>query len=136
MKYSLPFNFSNIMKSNIYFTIIFILITGLSSCYKSFEPITSVGFDCKFDKASSGLSILDVGKYEDLVHFKGEIIINEGEIKIELVNPKGVIQFSDIISYPDKIEINETYDAMKGYWKLRYESNSGNGLINIQISEH
>lgn len=118
-----------------------IIIIGLiamfmSSCYKEVKIINEVGFKCEYMEHSRGLTILDVGSYEDIVIFEGDIVVNSGEIEVELINPEGETVFQNTYQYPVTINIFESYEAKNGYWRLKYKSIDGKGLINLHISEH
>lgn len=104
------------------------------SCQKNI--ISEVGFSGEFMEYSKGLTILDVGTYENKVIFSGDISITEGEVIVELINPDGEIVYENQIEYPNTVHIFESYDAVDGYWRLKYKSIEGKGVIDLHISEH
>jgi hypothetical protein len=115
--------------TNIFFVIAIIFI--LSCCQR--EPIIRFGFDSTFGKSSLGLSIMNVTKNDSSIILTGTIIVSDGEVLMELQNPAGEIVFSNILESPNTLQVNETYQACEGNWKLKYRSIGGTGSIILHL---
>ena len=110
-----------------YMTFIFLLI----SCEK--EPYINFGFDSTIHENSNGLVIADISPNTEFIYLNGFISITKGEVEIHLLNPNGIAVFSKTIVAPNQMNINETFEATKGYWKLKYKSNKGLGEIDLHL---
>lgn len=119
----------NALKINILATIIMLLA---SSCQK--EPIIRFGFDCDFGKNSQGLTIMNVSSSAKSITLAGEVAVDEGEILVELENPTGEIVFTGHLVSPIALQVNESYPAVSGNWKLRYNSLEGEGSIDLHLN--
>lgn len=108
------------------------LLLLASSCQK--EPIIRFGFDCDFEKNSHGLTIMNVDSSAKSITLSGEVAVNEGEILVELENPTGEIVFNGHLVSPINIEINESYQAVSGNWKLKYNSLEGEGSLTLHLN--
>lgn len=113
--------------------ITFLLLTLLSlmSCEK--DPYLNFGFDCGFDKNSSGLVIADFSRSENTVYLTGIISVSEGQLEVNLSGPDGAPVYSRTLIAPIEVQINEIYDACPGYWKLKYKSRGGAGTIDLHL---
>ena len=103
----------------------------LLSCEK--DPYINFGFDCGFDKNSSGLVIADFSRSENTVYLTGIISVTEGELEVNLSGPNNVLVYSHTLTAPIEVQINEIYDAHPGYWKLKYKSRGGAGTIDLHL---
>lgn len=120
------------MKRTILHTIAFIFLF-VSSCQK--EPFIRFGFDTEFEKNSQGLVIMNVDKNSKSITLTGEIIVVEGEILVELIDPTGENAFIGHLVSPLNQQVNESFDAIPGNWKLKYKSIEGEGSINLHLNE-
>lgn len=109
-------------------------IVLLSSCEK--EPYIRFGFDSPIEKNSSGLVIADISHHVEDVCLNGSIRLREGEVEINLINPKGSTVYSKTLAGPGELKINETFEAKSGYWKLKYKSNNGVGEIDLHLFKY
>ena len=101
----------------VYITCIVLLI----ACKK--EPYINFGFDSPINKNSDGLVIADISGNVKHIYLNGLITLTEGEVKVYLVDPVGDSIYSEAILAPNELNINETFEAKPGYWKLKYISN-------------
>jgi hypothetical protein len=108
------------------------LLLLASSCQK--EPIIRFGFDCDYEKNSQGLTIMNVSSSTKSITLTGEVVVSDGEVLVELENPTDEIVFSGHLVSPINIEINESYQAVSGNWKLKYKSLEGIGSINLHLN--
>lgn len=116
---------------NIKFIIICVAFLTVSSCTK--VVVKDIGFSSPIGRKSTGLSILYINTNAKKVNLYGDIIVNEGKVKVELTNPKGKIEFSKIIESPFNFLVDTNYTAMDGFWKLDYLSNNAKGSIDIHL---
>jgi hypothetical protein len=110
----------------------FVILILASSCQK--EPIIRFGFDCDFEKNSQGLTIMNVSSSAKTITLTGEVVLAEGEVLVELVNPSGQIVFTNQLATPNSLYVNESYPAISGNWKLKYKSLEGKGSINLHLN--
>jgi hypothetical protein len=103
-----------------------------SSCQK--EPIIHFGFDTDFEKNSRGLTIMNVTNSTEAITLTGEVFVTEGEILIELVAPSGETVFSSLVIAPQILHVNESFKAISGNWKLKYNSIEGDGSIILHLN--
>jgi hypothetical protein len=103
----------------------------LLSCEK--DPYMNFGFDCGFDKNSSGLVIADLSQRDNTVYLTGFIRVSEGQLEVNLSDPDGEPVYSRTLIAPIEVHINEIYDARPGYWKLKYKSRGGAGTIDLHL---
>lgn len=103
-----------------------------SSCQK--EPIIRFGFDCDFGKNSQGLTIMNVSSSAKFITLTGEVSVAEGEVLVELVNPNDEIVFSGHLVSSIVFEVNESFPAVSGNWRLKYKSIEGVGSIKLHLS--
>jgi len=106
-------------------------IVLFSSCEK--EPFINFGFDSKVDKNSNGLVIAHISDNDERIHLTGLVSLLEGEVMITLTNPIDEAVYSNTITAPIELEINERFEPKKGYWKLKYKSNNGIGTIDLHL---
>jgi hypothetical protein len=103
-----------------------------TSCYKEFE--TRFGFDSEFNQDSHGITIMYVNNPYSLVKLEGEININKGEVRVDLINPVGISVYSARITSPEKLYITEAFGSIPGNWKLKYHSYEGTGIIRLHMN--
>jgi hypothetical protein len=108
------------------------VLTFASSCLK--EPIIRFGFDCDYGKNSQGLTIMNVGRSAKSITLTGEVVVAEGEILVELIDPTGETIFSSHLISPKSFNVNETFTAISGNWKLKYKSIEGNGSLKLHLN--
>ncbi len=113
------------------FFIYITFIVSLIACEK--EPRIYFGFDSPIDKNSKGLVIADISQNVEKIYLKGFIGLAQGEVEINLVNPNGFAVYSKTIIAPVEVEINETFNASNGYWRLKYKSHEGIGEIDLHL---
>jgi hypothetical protein len=118
------------MKQICFYIAFIILIT---SCEK--DPNINLGFDSSIDKYSNGLIIAHFSHHDKRIYLRGGISLFEGEVLVELINPDGVIAYSEKIIAPIELQINEAFNVKHGYWKLKYKSNKGVGEINLHFQK-
>lgn len=111
----------------IYMTVIVLMI----SCEKELD--INFGFNSAINRNSKGLVIADISDNVEKIYLNGYVRLKEGEVELKLLNPNGVAIFSKTLVAPIEFEINETFDATNGYWKLRYKSNEGIGKIDLHL---
>jgi hypothetical protein len=108
------------------------VLTFASSCQK--EPNIRFGFDCDFGKNSQGLTIMNVSSSTKSITLTGEVVVAEGEVLVELINPSGEIEFIGHLVSPITLEVNDSYPAVSGNWKLKYKSIDGEGSISLHLN--
>ena len=120
------------MKSTIIFSLTAFLVL-LVSCEK--EPTVNPGFDSTIDKNPNGLVITHLSRYDERIYLNGVISLVTGEVMVNLMNPEGVAVYSRTLIAPVEVQINETFDATPGYWKLKYSSRKGIGELKLHLSK-
>lgn len=93
------------------------LFVFLIACEKEFY--TSYGYDSPIYKNSKGLVFADVSQSFDRIYLTGFISLSEGEVEVKLLDPNGFAVYSDTLLGPIDMQINETFQASPGYWKLK-----------------
>lgn len=106
-----------------------LLFVQLSSCEK--HSFTRFGFDSPITEDSKGLVIMSVSESATQVLLNGQISLLEGVLELNLLNSDGVIVFSKTLEAPIEIDIDESFKALPGYWKLKYTSLGGRGDIDL-----
>lgn len=119
------------MKSNLV-TLIGISLILMSSCER--HPAIRFGFDSQFDKNSNGLSIMAVNRAASSVYLFGNVEIDEGEIEVELIDPDGIAAYTIKLHDQENLQVNKTFTASPGFWKLKYKSYDGTGFINLHLN--
>jgi hypothetical protein len=119
------------MKTNISI-IITLIMTAFTSCEN--EPYICFGFDSPVNKDSKGMVVVDVSQSYERIFLSGYIRLSEGEVEVILMNPTGVAVFSKTLVAPDELHVDRSFEATRGYWKLKYTSRSGEGYIDLHIS--
>lgn len=94
------------------------------------------GFDSPIDKNSNGLVIADVSHNVQNICLNGFISLAEGEVEVYLIDPNGVAVYSKTIIAKVDLNIDETFKAIAGYWKLKYLSREGVGEIDLHIQKY
>lgn len=115
--------------------IILVLAAALAfvaSCQK--EPIIRFGFDCDFGKNSQGLTIMNVSSSAKSITLTGDVSVSVGEILVELIDSSGEIVFSNQLTSPNTLHVNESFPVISGNWKLKYKSLEGVGAINLHLN--
>ncbi len=77
---------------------------------------------------------MNVGSSAKSITLTGEVVAAEGEILVELVNPFSEIVYTGHLVSPLALEINESYQAISGNWKLKYRSLEGEGSISLHLN--
>lgn len=117
-----------ISKNNI---LLVTLIVLLASCEK--EPLINLGFDTQIERNSRGVLIANVSRDVNSIYLTGYVSLLSGEVHLSLLNSGGFAVYSKTIIAPVELQISEMYQAMPGYWKLKYTSKEGVGDIDLQI---
>ena len=125
------------MKNTLY--LLLVLVTFFTtSCEKhwnyDFEEI-EYGFNSEIHKSSKELVIMKVNATTASIRLKGNIELYDGKVEITLVHPDGNTVFEESITESTEIEVNKTFPAHKGYWKLSYKSIDGMGFINLHMNQ-
>jgi len=121
------------MKRNM-LPVLILLIFACLTCQK--EPVIRFGFDADFGENSRGLSIMLVDRTSRVVSLKGEIVVMEGQVLVELISPQGEVVFNSLLPAPENLYVNESFPAVPGNWKLRYQSMEGTGLITLHMNAY
>lgn len=121
------------MKTNM-LPVLILLIFACVTCQK--EPVIRFGFDTDIGENSRGLSIMFVDRTSRIVSLKGEIVVMEGQIQVELISPRGEAVFTSLLRAPENLYVNESFPAVPGNWKLRYQSIEGAGLITLHLNAY
>lgn len=112
--------------------LLIMVLLATVSCQK--EPVIRFGFDTEFGKNSQGLTVMNVGKTSNVVSLEGEIVVMEGHVLVELIDPMGDTVFTSNLPAPLSQYVNNSFPAVKGNWKLKYTSMEGAGLINLHLN--
>ncbi len=113
-------------------TIILGSLTLLGSCEKI--EIRNFGFDTDFERNSTGLTMMDVASHINTLRLDGDISVDSGEVKVELIDPDGYLIYEAYFHAPGDYYVNETIKASRGIWKLRYSSIDGTGNLDLHLS--
>lgn len=103
----------------------------LISCEK--EPYFNVGFDSTINEKSNVIVVADISDNVKKIYLNGSISVDEGEVEINLHNPGGVETYERIVTARGDLNIDETFEAKPGEWKLRYLWKEGVGEIDLHI---
>ena len=109
-----------------------VILLFLSSCET--ETFNRYGFDCTFEKNSTGLTLMGVNRNASTITLNGEVFMDTGEMKVEFVDPDGYIVYTRNFFAPGNYFVTETFKASQGIWKLRYTSIDGTGSIDLHAS--
>ena len=112
-------------------TLIILTLSFLYACQK--EPLSGVGFSSEIAGESSGLTILHVYRNVKNVYLEGSLVISEGEVQVNLLNPEGIEVYSQKLECSERIVVSKTFKASPGYWKLKYKSNHAGGRIDLHL---
>lgn len=118
------------MKYTIFYSLLLIFI--VVSCHE--EPIVRFGFDTEIDKNSHGETVMNVENTTESIVLFGDIVLSEGEITVELTDPAGVSVFKCHLKSPVFYNVNELFQTVPGYWKLKYKSVEGVGSIILHMN--
>jgi len=66
-------------------------------------------------------------------HFDSDVFVAEGEVLIELIAPSGETVFSSLVTSPNSLYVDESYQTISGNWKLKYKSLDGEGSIDLHL---
>lgn len=102
-----------------------------TSCYKLHT--LSFGFSSTIEPDGTGLSVMAVEKNIDFVYLTGRIEMETGSVAVQLIDPDDIARFDTTLQAPVIIQVNEWYDALPGYWKLKYTSEQGSGIIDLHM---
>ncbi|MBK9290440.1 MAG: hypothetical protein IPM52_02225 [Bacteroidetes bacterium] len=108
------------------------LLLLILACQK--EPFIRHGFNTELKQGSTGYVVVFSAENNKTLLLQGSISINSGSLLIELIDPHGEKCFSKRISDPGTWQINESFGAYSGYWKLRYQSIEGEGKISLHLN--
>jgi len=98
------------------------------------DSVIRFGFDTEFGKKSQGLTMMDVNNNQKTVSLQGDVFVTSGGVLVELINPKGEIVFTNQITFPDYLLVNEAFHSVSGTWKLKYKSMEGTGSITLHLN--
>ena len=96
------------------------------------DPVMRFDFDTEFGKKSQGLTMMDSN--QKAVTLKGDVFVTSGGVLVELINPKGEIVFTNQITFPNSLFVNEAFHSVSGTWKLKYKSMEGTGSITLHLN--
>ena len=123
---------------NISYLLLVLVTFSTASCEKhwnyDFEEI-EYGFNSEIHETSEELVIMKVNDTRAIIRLKGNIELYNGKVEITLVRPDGNTVFEESITESTEIEVNKTFPAQKGYWKLSYKSTNGMGFINLHMNQ-
>lgn len=119
-------------RNNIFWISIIALI--VFACHK--EHHINFGFHTEISKDSEGLIIKCIPGKAKRVYLEGSMKLNEGRAEIELTRPDGSIAYSKEVVSPESHLVYEVFQAQKGCWSLKYDSNKAKGLIDIELTDH
>jgi hypothetical protein len=109
-----------------------VLFLLLYACYE--DPVIRFGFDTEFGKNSQGLTMMEVSNNQKAVTLRGDVFVTSGGILVELINPKGEIVFTNQITFPNSLFVNEAFHSVSGTWRLKYKSLEGTGSITLHLN--
>lgn len=69
------------------------------------------------------------------IKLKGMVEVSCGSIEIQVIQPDGTIVFEKKLTKNANIELNKPFPSHKGYWKLKYKSNGGEGFIDLHLKQ-
>lgn len=101
------------------------------SCQK--DSNIRFGFDTNFEKDTIGITIMNVDHTAKFITLAGEVIVDEGEVLVELIDPNGKLVFSEQFDSSIIGEVNDTISAIPGNWRLKYKSIKGIGLLKMHL---
>jgi hypothetical protein len=101
------------------------------ACQK--EMLSSVGFDTVIEENGSGLTILYLDEDVRTVRLEGIVTLSKGELEVELLDPNGRAVYGETLQGSETLEVDASFDASKGYWKLRYKSLQGVGTMDLHV---
>jgi len=104
----------------------------LGSCEKI--EIRNFGFDTDFERNSTGLTMMDVASHVNTLRLVGDITVDSGDVKVELIDPDGYLIYEAYFHAPGDYLVNESCKASRGIWKLRYSSLEGVGSLDLHLS--
>ncbi len=108
------------------------LLLLVVSCQK--EPIIRFGFDSDFGKNSQGITIMNSSSGAKTITLTGKIVLNEGGVLLELNDPIGKNVFTNQLVSPTILNVEESFPAVSGNWKLKYKSLDGEGSIKLHLN--
>ncbi len=111
-----------------------LLILTLSYCRKDDNP--RVGFRSEFVVNSKGLTLMEVRNDAEFLTLMGKIELKKGRIEVKLLCPDEFAVYATSFETPGIIQINRTFRATAGYWKLSYQSMDGEGDIDLHLTSY
>lgn len=111
-----------------------ISILTLSSCRK--DDNSRVGFRSEFVVNSKGLTLMEVRNNVEFLTLMGKIELKKGRIEVKLLCPDEFAVYATAFETPGIIQINRTFRATAGYWKLSYQSINGEGNIDLHLTSN
>lgn len=64
----------------------------------------------------------------------GKIELKKGGIEVKLLGPDEFVAYFTEAEQPGIVQINRTFRASKGFWKLSYQSLEGEGTIDLHLT--
>jgi hypothetical protein len=104
----------------------------LTSCEKL--PESRIGFSSPITKDANGLAIVHLGSRVDSIKLQGSIALSEGAVEVRLTNPAGEVVYTIELQYPDDLQMDRSFSALPGNWKLQYKSRNGIGNIDLHVN--
>lgn len=111
--------------------ILLLLLAVTVDCSK--ESNSKIGFDVPLEEESQGLTIAGIHAQAVSLHLQGWITVDVGEVKVELLDPEGFLVYERYFQAPGTFRVSETFKALTGNWKLRYQSLEARGNITVHI---
>ncbi len=78
---------------------------------------------------------MNVGNGPQTISLKGDIVVKEGEIMVELISSDDEIVFINHLKSPESLTVNESFQAVPGKWKLKYRSIEGTGSLALHLMD-
>jgi hypothetical protein len=76
-----------------------------------------------------------VNDYASDIQLKGNLELRAGSVEIKVIQPNGRIVFKKVVTDNMIIELDKTFAAEIGYWRLKYRSINGEGYINLHLNQ-
>ena len=77
---------------------------------------------------------MNVGKNSQAINLKGYIVLTEGRVLVELINPLGENVFTCHLVSSQYLHVNESFPSVNGNWKLKYKSMEGAGSLKLHLN--
>ena len=108
---------------------VFILCT---SCEK--EGLSRIGFETSVNESSSGTTTMTVSEESGTLTLSGTVILTGGKLLLELTGPDDNKVWTNTFEGPVEASVDESFNAKKGSWTLKYTSISGSGNIDVHLT--